>query len=85
MNVAVVAPAGTVTEVGMVTAVLVELSETTSPDGPAALARVTVPVEVNPPYPDAGEAVRLEIVATLMVRVAVLTDPSADPVMTACV
>ncbi len=49
VNEAVVAPPGTVTELGRVTAGLLADRETTSPEAAAALARVTVPVEVKPP------------------------------------
>ena len=48
-NVAVVAPEGTVTEAGIVTALFEEASVTTSPAVPAMLESVTVPVDVNPP------------------------------------
>ena len=83
LKVAVVEPAGTVTDVGRVAAVLVDERLTTSPLGPAALEIVTVPVEVNPPYPVPGETTRLFTVAALIVNVAVFVVPCEVAVMTA--
>ncbi len=84
VNVAVVAPAATVTFAGKVAAALVEARVTTSPEGPAGLARVTVPVEVNPPYPEPGVARMLVRPANLMVRLAV-AEPFRVAVMAAVV
>ena len=49
VNVAVVAPAATVTVAGTVAFALLEESVTTSPLGPAGPVRVTVPVTAVPP------------------------------------
>lgn len=56
VNVAVVAPAATLTEAGVFATELEEASETTRPDGPAALPSVTVPVtDEVPPTTVVGE------------------------------
>jgi len=49
VNVALVAPAGTVTVAGTVTFGLDETSVTTAPSGPATPFRVTRPVDAFPP------------------------------------
>lgn len=49
VNVAVVAPAATVTEPGTLASALLLLKVTTEPLAGAALANVTVPVELAPP------------------------------------
>jgi hypothetical protein len=55
VNVALVAPAATVTLVGTVaTEVLLLLSVTTAPPVGAALLNVTVPVDVAPPVTELG-------------------------------
>lgn len=55
VNVAEVAPAGTVTELGNVAHELFDDSETTSPPGPAKPFRVTVPVDETPPATVEGD------------------------------
>ena len=84
-NVAVVAPAGTVTVGGRVAALFEEDRVTTSPAEPAGVDSVTVPVELNPPNPEDGEADIPVRWASLIVRVADFVEPNAVPVMTACV
>ena len=54
-NVTELAPAGTVTEVGIPVTVLDAVSVTTFPLEPAAPVRVTVPVAVRPPSTVVGE------------------------------
>jgi hypothetical protein len=72
VKVAVVAPAVTVTLAGTVAAALLLDNATDAPPAGAALLRVTVPVEELPPTTLVGFTVRLEIVAGLIVSVAVL-------------
>ena len=72
VKLAVVAPAATVTVAGTVAHALFDESVTTSPLGPAALARVTVPVDDTLPNTEVGETVTLDTVASETVRVAVL-------------
>ena len=70
VNVAVEAPAATVTEAGTVTAVLDDASVTACPPAAAAVLRVTVPV-IAVPFPPSmveAERVRLEIVAAFTPR-----------------
>jgi len=54
-NVAVVLPAGTVTEAGTETPLVLEAKLTTAPPEGAATSIVTVPVAVAPPITDEGE------------------------------
>jgi hypothetical protein len=83
---AVVAPAATVTVAGIVTSVVSEFaSVTTSPVGPAAAARVTVPVELFPPMTDVGATTRLLTPGRLIVRVADCEDAPSVAVMSAVV
>jgi hypothetical protein len=70
-KVAVVAPAVTVTLAGTVAAALLLDNATDAPPTGAALLRVTVPVEELPPTTLVGFTVRFEIVAGLIVSVAV--------------
>lgn len=71
VNVAVVVPAGTVTDPGTVTLALLDASVTTSPLGPAGASKVTVPVVELPPITAPGDRVIVEIPASVMVRLAV--------------
>ena len=57
VNVALVAPAGTVTLAGTVATVALAESVTTAPPDGAALVSVTVPCEVPPPVTLAGLSV----------------------------
>lgn len=76
-NVAVVAPAATVTVAGTDALVEPELKETETPPVGAPELSVTVPVEDRPPKTDVGESDN-EVSATgLIVRVAV-TEPPPD-------
>ena len=86
-KVAVVAPAAIVTDVGRVAAELEEASDTTAPDAPAMLEIVTVPVEVNPPYPEPGERETPVIFGALIVRFAawVVPRPVDEIKATVCV
>lgn len=68
VNVPVVEPAATVTELGTVALVLPEESATTVPAEPAGPFNVTVPVVVNPPVIELGLSDRAESVAGLMVK-----------------
>jgi hypothetical protein len=55
VNVAVVAPAATVTDAGTwATAGLLDVNATTAPPVGAGLSKVTVPVEETPPSTDVG-------------------------------
>ena len=56
-KVTVLAPAGTVTEVGTLAAGLLEESDTTNPPAGATPARFTVPVVITPPTTELGEMV----------------------------
>ncbi len=85
VKVAVVAPLATVTELGTAAAAFDEESATVAPEGPAALVSVTVPVEVNPPKPEPGEAVMLERCPGRIVRFASLVEPRPVEVMPATV
>jgi len=71
VNVAVVAPAATVTEVGTVAFEVLEPSDTTVPPVAAGPERVTVPVDGVPPGTDVGLRVTLSSVAGVIVKVAV--------------
>jgi len=75
VNVAVVAPAATVTEAGTVALVLLDDRVTAAPPVPAALERVTVPVEEFPPETDVGLTATEVTVGPLIVSVAVLEAP----------
>ncbi len=68
VNVAVVAPAATVTEPGTVALVLPEERLTTVPAEPAGPFNVTVPVVVKPPVIELGLSDTAESVAGLMVK-----------------
>src|SRR5438067_6756611 len=57
VNVAVVAPAATITEVGTVAALLLLVNATTAPPAGAAALSVTVPVLFAPPVTVAGFSV----------------------------
>jgi hypothetical protein len=71
LNVAVVAPAATVTDAGTVALAFPEPKVTVAPPVPAGPERVTVPVDGLPPMTDVGLRVTLRRLAGLMVRVAV--------------
>ena len=71
VKVVVLVPAGTVTVDGTVAEALLDDTVTTAPLEPAGPFSVIVPVEVLPPSTDVGLTDRLEIVAALMVNVAV--------------
>ncbi len=71
VNVPVVAPAATVMLAGTVALALLLESATTIPLGPAAEARVTVPVAEFPPTTLVGATTRLESAAGLIVNVPV--------------
>ena len=71
VNVAVVVPAGTVTDPGTVTFTLLEARVTTSPLGPAGASKVTVPVDELPPITAPGDRVIVEMPDSVMVRLAV--------------
>jgi hypothetical protein len=71
VNVAVVAPAATVTEPGTVALELLDDKVTVVPLGPAAPVRVTVPVEEVPPTTEVGLTARLESLAGEMLRFAI--------------
>ena len=73
-NVAVVAPAATVTDAGMVTMLLDVVRVTTVPPAGAGAASVTVPVEVLAPVTVDGFS-ESEKVIGLIVRAAVLVTP----------
>jgi hypothetical protein len=68
VNVALVAPAATLTEEGSFAAELDDESVTTKPDGPAALPSVTVPLTTveDPPITDVGETAKADNVAVVM-------------------
>src|SRR5262252_9050363 len=73
VNVAVVAPAATVTEAGTVAAlVLLLVNATTAPPAGAAALRVTVPVLFAPPVRLAGFSVSEASADTSMLRALVL-------------
>lgn len=69
VNVAVVAPAATVTEAGTVALALFDDSETVAPPAGAAVASVIVPVDGEPPLTVVGLR-ETERAATVTVRVA---------------
>ena len=71
VNVAVVAPAVTVTLAGTVAAALSLDSATTAPPEGAALPSVTVPVEEDPPVTLAGLMDTVESTGALIVNVVV--------------
>jgi len=71
VNVAVVAPLGTVTLEGTVALVLLEESETDAPPDGAGPFNVTVPVELFPPTTEVGLSETPDKVAGTMVKVAV--------------
>lgn len=70
VNVAVVAPAATETELGTVALALLDVNVTVVPLGPAAPLRVTVPVEEDPPTTVVGLTARVESFAGEMLRFA---------------
>ena len=59
-NVTVVAPAGTVTDVGTVATVVVPLVSVTTTASVAGPVSVTVPVLLVPPFTDVGFSVNVE-------------------------
>lgn len=71
VNVAVLAPAATVTEAGTLALVMLDLSATTSPPVGATPFRVTVPVEGVPPTTEIGDRETLLRVGAVMARLAV--------------
>lgn len=84
-NVAVVAPAGTVTLVGGTALGSLEVKVTTVPAANAGLLRVTVPVEDVPPVTEVGDRVKLVGAGGVTVSVAVAEAPLAVAVITAFV
>lgn len=80
---AVVDPEATVTLDGTVAEGSEDDRFTTTPVDPAAAERVTVPVELNPPYPCPGETDTLVSFTGLIVKLAVFVVPDADAVMVA--
>ena len=85
LNVAVVAPAATVTLEGVVALELFEERLTTVPPFGAAELIVTVPVEDAPPKTDVGETVKLVGSSELMVRTVVAVTPPAEAEIVASV
>ena len=88
VNVAVVAPAATVTVAGTVAAALLDASVTTAPPAGAAAVNVTVPVTVLPAVTDAALSVSVDnagpVAAGFTVSVAVLeTAPLVAVIVTA--
>ena len=83
VNVAVVAPAATVTEAGTVALALLLLKVTTRPPVGAALLTVTVPVEGFPPTTEVGLRTSDEAVGAVIVRFAVADWPFAEAVIVA--
>ena len=69
VNVALVAPANTLTVSGTVAIVLLEPKVTRVPPGPAGPFRVTNPVELLPPMSDAGDRDKALTVAAKIVSV----------------
>ena len=82
-NVAVVAPAATVTLAGTVADALLDASVTTRPPAGAADDSVTVPVLDTPPATDVGFKVTELSVAAVIVRLAVWETPESVPVIVA--
>lgn len=85
VNVAVVAPVATVTEVGTVALVEFEERVTITPADGAGPVRVTVPVEGEPPITDVGLRASAESEGGFTVRFAVLVMVPSFPVMVAIV
>lgn len=85
VNVAVVAPAATVTEAGTVAEVDEEVSVTLEPLVGAGPVRVTVPAELVPPATDVGETARLLSPAAVTVSTAVLEELPSVAVIVAVV
>jgi hypothetical protein len=76
VNVALVAPLGTVTVTGTcATEVALLVRLTTAPPEGAFPVKVTVPVELLPPTTEVGVLVKVDRVAGLMVRVALALTP----------
>jgi hypothetical protein len=75
-NVADVAPASIVTEVGTVVALFASVRVTIAPDAGALPFSVTVPVDDAPPTTVAGLRLRLESDAARTVTLAVLFTPA---------
>ncbi len=71
VNVAVFAPAATVTDAGRVAPVLLDFNVTTVPPVGAALLKVTVPVEETPPTTDDWDSETLPSVGAVMAKAAV--------------
>jgi hypothetical protein len=82
VKVAVVAPAATVTVAGTVAHAAEELRLTEVPPVGAWPVRVTVPVDVWPPFTPVGESDKLDTVGELTVNVAVALDIYMDAVIT---
>jgi len=83
VNVAVVAPAATVTDFGTVAMLLLEDKLTTSPPAVAAPDKVKVPVDVSPPTRVFGFRVRLLMAPTVTVNDAVTFTPPEEAVIMA--
>jgi len=81
VNVAVVLPLGTVTDAGTVAELLLLVSVTTSPPGPAASLSVSVPIALLPPRTEVGVTVKDPRPQGLIVRIAVADTPFNTAVM----
>ena len=81
LNVAVVAPAGTVTLAGTVAEVLLEARFTTAPPVGAAVPRVTVPVDGEPPTTLVGDRVKPANAIGLIVSEVLTLTPEAVAVI----
>ena len=76
MKLAAFAPAGTVTDGGIVAAAVFPLERfTTTPPAEAAPAKVTVPVEIEPPATDAGLTENADSAGGLTVKISDLVTP----------
>jgi len=82
VNVALVCPVATVTELGTVAAALLLERDTTVPDEPAGPVRVTDPIEEVPPVTDAGFIVKeLRVAAVTVSEAASVTPPAAAAIV----